>query len=213
MSQSAASAGPREGSPAFKAVEVIRARGRPVEEGELSDALDMNRIELGQKLAFPVREGLLRCNVLGTKRYYALGANGKAQAEPAEIPKTEGMPPEPLAIAPPRRTVCRIPAKDSSEADIVVPRFLDGGLAADLVDVVQEAAAQGGIDIDRVHRRQPSVTHARELIATVLPLLEVAQFEVARYSDGRVLLEIDGVSCILPATLAEKAVTFFSGKA
>ena len=116
----------------------------------------------------------------------------------------------PSHCEPARRTRRTFPASGLGK-ELAIPRFIDRGTGTDLAEVVAEAA--GAKDPAVAASTRPATpTSARELIASVLHLLAVESIELARYTDGRVLLEIDGVSCILSPALADKARAFFSEK-
>jgi hypothetical protein len=226
---------PREGSPASCAIKAIKLAGGSIPEDRLADALEITRLEVNQKLSYPIRMGLIKRSVFGGNPYYSLGPDAATAGIDLELSpaNTAGLPPvvvaelskrgraqvgelepEPCPAPPPqrpqqiRRTVQRIPAQPGSDREFIVPRFLDEGAAADLVSVVHEAANAAGLDVPK--ERRPTVTVARELVSSVMSALQVGTLELARYTDGRVLIEIDGVSGILPPALAEKARDFFA---
>ena len=93
--------------------------------------------------------------------------------------------------------LARSPARDLTDAT-----------AEDAADIVEEAIASAlhaGVDIDAIYRRQPGgITEARELISAVLPLLQVRRFDCAQFSDGRVVLELDGTTHHLTAQQARQ---------
>lgn len=219
---------PRPGSPADVALSIIKATAeRRIEEAQLADRMDMTRMELAKKLTFPIREGVIKVSVHGSQRYYCLGPN----APGVDFSERQDVDPEPATGEVPGALQQQDQAQRSARAllehapadftpmvtaeSFVIPKFL-----AQLVpgDSVAEAAAPGGAigaddlaDVCEIVREAagaqavpPSKHQAREILASAGAMLVVDRIEVAHYSDGRLLLEIDGISCILPPVLAAK---------
>lgn len=87
--------------------------------------------------------------------------------------------------------------------------------AADAVAIVEEALGEAfgaGVDIEQVAALESGgIGRARELVSAVQPLLQVRRFACANFTDGRVLLELDGAVHYLSAEQAQKLYVCMAG--
>lgn len=229
---------PAKGSPCDIALMAIRAYGFSMSESMLAQALGCDKADVGEKLAYPIRMGVIRRSIRGQMRYYDIGYPSRlpVQSEPASGPPAAqpdetvaevlaeaaapAMPPPAGAPKPARKTpttcwtkttvdkpAAAVAPPPPAALPLEIPRFLDKREPAlpvkdadsikDAVDVIAEAAALAGVDIDAIHRRADGRMQARELIAAVMPVLTVHRFDVACFAGGRLLLELDGVPHVL----------------
>jgi hypothetical protein len=69
-----------------------------------------------------------------------------------------------------------------------------------VVDEATSLAAAGGLTLQDPSGH--SLRTARELVSSVLPLLEVRRMDCATFADGRLWIELDGVASMLPPKIA-----------
>lgn len=217
-------------SPGNRALTMLKAHGQPMSEQALAVGLDVGAEEVGGLLGYPMRIGAIRRSRVGDHYYYRVGdeipAPEVAAARPAAPVRKPvlkpAMKPVPAAAKPaPAKPPAPMPATAGPAAARVdltlkIPTLAEhlarppvefsedsAGDAAEIVEEAVAAALHAGVDIDAVHRREPSgITEARELVCAVLPLLQVRRFDCAQFHDGRLVLELDGTTHHLTAMQA-----------
>ena len=218
---------PREGSPADIAIKAITANGKAMDEFDLAVAMDCTENMVAERLAYAIRTGLIIRSKFGAKSFYKIGgfAAPAAAEESAAVTMTYTEPmatttvqapkPSPLPVAAWSPIAKSKPAANDEPAAKIdpVPQFLnprtwvpaggDADLSREPADLRREPVGMvrdaKEIADDATAAANDGVMHAREIVASVFPLLTVERFDCATYIGGRLLLEIDGVPCILNA--------------